>query len=105
MIDILSNNLIHALNTNNNTLLHYLIDDECQLTHTNKQIVVGKEAVIQSLMDTYKDRNLKIINGKKSDECSYILLYQWKHVNQFEPRTLFIRHNQNKKISLIHSLA
>lgn len=104
MIDILSNNLIHALNTNNNRLLGYLIDDECQWTDENHHTIVGQEAVISSLVQTYKGRNLRIINGKKSDDRSLILVYQSNETSEQEHRTLFIRHNNNKKISLIHAL-
>lgn len=104
MIDILSSNLIHALNTNNNKLLGYLIDEECQLTDINHHRVIGKEAVISSLIETYKDRHLRIVNGKKSDDRSLILVYQWNEPSEQDYQTLFIRHNNNKKISLIHAL-
>lgn len=105
MIDILTNNFIQALNTNNDILLNYLLDDQCEWTDSNRHRIVGKEAVIKSLIDTYRDRQLKIINGKKSDERSLILLYQCDRSYDQDPHTLFIRHNHHNKICLIHTLA
>lgn len=98
MIQLLSNNLFHAINTKNMKLLGFLIDEDCLFRNDETKSILGKEKVINNLIESYTNAELSIINGIKDDEDTVLLAYSVKQEEQQQFGSLIVRQNQNKKI-------
>jgi hypothetical protein len=103
MIQILSNNLFQALNTDNQKLLGYLIDDNCLFTH-EEQSILGKEKVIKMLKQIFSDYDSSILNSVKDDENTQLLAYKLEKKNTLTFGSLIIRQNDNKKICFLKNV-
>lgn len=105
MIDILTSDLFQALNTNNQKLLGFLIDDQCLFNDSDNHSIIGKKGVISKLIDTYQNSELSIVSGIKNDDQTLLLAYQYKQKDQTQLGSLIVRQNENKKINFIKTVA
>lgn len=104
MINILTNNFFHAINTKNTRLLGYILDDNCILDDYQKKAVLGKEKVINYLTNLYKDYEISIVNSVRDDQDTVLLAY--KLVKDDVPTfgSLVIRQNEHKKVFFIKNV-
>jgi hypothetical protein len=103
MIQILSNNLFQAINTDNQKLLGFLIDDNCILTHDENPIL-GKDKVIKKLNQLFLEHDLSILNSVKDDENTQLFAYKLEKNNKIDFGSLIIRQNENKKICFLKNV-
>ena len=104
MIDILSNNLFHAINTKNQKLLDYLIDDDCILMNFDDKSVLGKNKVICQLNNTYNGCQIDMLNHVKDDKDTSLIAYKLIGAELPKFGSLVIKQNVKKKICFVKNI-
>jgi hypothetical protein len=103
LIEFLSANLFHALNTKNSKLLNHILDEDCLLINFDEHSLLGKFKVSEQLNHLTKDKQIHRISYVKDDPDTVLIAYQlMSEVTQFG--SLIIRKNNNQKICFIKNI-
>jgi len=101
MIELLSNNLFHALTTKNERLLGYLIDENCVFDTEENETIEGKEAVIHKLSNFYYQSKINLVEVVKDDQDKLTMAYHLFNDEDDLFGSLVIHQNKDRRIDFL----